>query len=76
MIGGGGTGDRTDQESRNEGAESGVDSCCWTDKDAEHTVREGTMSAKNSEVFTKEERAAMRERAKELKAEAREQEEG
>jgi uncharacterized protein YdhG (YjbR/CyaY superfamily) len=34
-------------------------------------AQEGTMSAKKSEGFTDEERAAMRERAKELKAEAR-----
>jgi hypothetical protein len=34
------------------------------------------MSAKKSKGFTAEERAAMKERAKELKAEAREQEEG
>src|ERR671911_3069392 len=34
-------------------------------------VQEGTMSAKKSEGFTDEERAAMKERAKELKAEAR-----
>ena len=39
-------------------------------------AQEGTMSAKKSEGFTDEERAAMRERAKEQKAEAREQEEG
>src|SRR5918994_5911160 len=37
----------------------------------EEPAREGTMSAKKSEGFTAEERAAMRERAKELKAEAR-----
>src|ERR687890_1415916 len=34
-------------------------------------AKEGTMSAKKAEGFTAEERAAMRERAKELKAEAR-----
>src|SRR5215203_5929866 len=34
-------------------------------------AREGTMSAKKSGGFTKEERAAMRERAREQKAEAR-----
>jgi uncharacterized protein YdhG (YjbR/CyaY superfamily) len=34
-------------------------------------AQEGTMSAKKSEGFTAEERAAMRERAQELKAEAR-----
>src|ERR687894_1360746 len=34
-------------------------------------AQEGTMSAKKSKGFTDEERAAMRERAKELKAEAR-----
>src|SRR5215211_7553474 len=34
-------------------------------------AQEGTMSAKKSEGFTDEERAAMRERARELKAEAR-----
>jgi len=34
-------------------------------------AQEGKMSAKKSEGFTAEERAAMRERAKELKAEAR-----
>ena len=34
-------------------------------------AQEGTMSAKKSERFTAEERAAMRERAKELKAEER-----
>src|SRR5215210_1760788 len=34
-------------------------------------AQEGTMSAKKSEGFTDEERAAMKERAKELKAEAR-----
>src|SRR5215208_6453653 len=34
-------------------------------------AQEGTMSAKKSEGFTNEERAAMRERARELKAEAR-----
>jgi uncharacterized protein YdhG (YjbR/CyaY superfamily) len=33
-------------------------------------AQEGTMSAKKSEGFTAEERAAMKERAKELKAEA------
>jgi uncharacterized protein YdhG (YjbR/CyaY superfamily) len=37
----------------------------------EEPAREVTMSAKKSEGFTAEERAAMRERAKELKAEAR-----
>src|SRR5215212_9871804 len=36
----------------------------------EEPAQEGTMSAKKSEGFTDEERAAMRERAKELKAEA------
>jgi uncharacterized protein YdhG (YjbR/CyaY superfamily) len=35
------------------------------------TTKEGTMGEKKSEGFTAEERAAMRERAKELKAEAR-----
>jgi uncharacterized protein YdhG (YjbR/CyaY superfamily) len=34
-------------------------------------AQEGTMSAKKSGAFTNEERAAMKERAKELKAEAR-----
>src|SRR5215213_9398139 len=34
-------------------------------------AQEGTLSAKKSEGFTNEERAAMRERARELKAEAR-----
>jgi uncharacterized protein YdhG (YjbR/CyaY superfamily) len=34
-------------------------------------AQEGTMSAKKSRGFTDEERAAMKERAKELKAEAR-----
>src|ERR671910_3037856 len=34
-------------------------------------AQEGTMSAKKSKGFTEEERAAMRERAKELKAEER-----
>jgi uncharacterized protein YdhG (YjbR/CyaY superfamily) len=34
-------------------------------------AQEGTMSAKKSEGFTDEERAAMKERAKELKAQAR-----
>src|SRR5215217_1751824 len=34
-------------------------------------AQEGTMSAKKSEGFTDEERAAMKERAQELKAEAR-----
>jgi uncharacterized protein YdhG (YjbR/CyaY superfamily) len=34
-------------------------------------AQEGTMSAKKSKGFTDEERAAMKERAKELKAEAR-----
>src|SRR5215213_4710857 len=34
-------------------------------------AQEGTMSAKKSEGFTDEERAAMKERARELKAEAR-----
>src|SRR5918992_2631139 len=34
-------------------------------------AQEGTMSAKKSKGFTDEERAAMRERARELKAEAR-----
>jgi uncharacterized protein YdhG (YjbR/CyaY superfamily) len=34
-------------------------------------AQEGTMSAKKSKGFTDEERAAMRERAQELKAEAR-----
>src|SRR5918993_193317 len=38
--------------------------------DAEEPAREGTMSVKKSEGFTAEERAAMKERAKELKAEA------
>src|ERR687895_2897554 len=37
----------------------------------EESAKEGTMSAKKSERFTDEERAAMRERAKELKAEER-----
>src|SRR5215218_5197922 len=37
----------------------------------EEPAKEGTMSAKKSEGFTAEERAAMKERAKELKAEAR-----
>jgi uncharacterized protein YdhG (YjbR/CyaY superfamily) len=37
----------------------------------EEPAKEGTMSAKKSERFTAEERAAMRERAKELKAEER-----
>jgi uncharacterized protein YdhG (YjbR/CyaY superfamily) len=37
----------------------------------EEPAQEGTMSAKKSEGFTAEERAAMKERAKELKAEAR-----
>src|SRR5918999_2770698 len=37
----------------------------------EESAQEGTMSAKKSERFTAEERAAMRERAKELKAEER-----
>src|SRR5215211_5029826 len=36
----------------------------------EEPTKEGTMSAKKSERFTAEERAAMKERAKELKAEA------
>jgi uncharacterized protein YdhG (YjbR/CyaY superfamily) len=36
----------------------------------EPAEQEGTMSAKKSEGFTDEERAAMKERAKELKAEA------
>jgi uncharacterized protein YdhG (YjbR/CyaY superfamily) len=36
----------------------------------EPAEQEGTMSAKKSERFTAEERAAMKERAKELKAEA------
>jgi uncharacterized protein YdhG (YjbR/CyaY superfamily) len=35
-------------------------------------AQEGTMSAKKSKGFTDEERAAMKERAQELKAEARE----
>src|SRR5215204_6220742 len=37
----------------------------------EEPAKEVTMSAKKSECFTAEERAAMRERAKELKAEER-----
>src|SRR5215217_9772806 len=41
------------------------------DKDTEQPAKEGTMGAKKSEGFTAEERAAMRERAKELKAEER-----
>jgi uncharacterized protein YdhG (YjbR/CyaY superfamily) len=49
----------------------GVDSC-WKDEDAEEPAQEGKMVAKKkSEGFTAEERAAMRERAKEQKAEAR-----
>src|ERR671910_175527 len=36
----------------------------------EEPAQEGTMSAKKSEAFTAEERAAMKERARELKAEA------
>src|SRR5215211_3417732 len=40
------------------------------EEDAEEPAREGTMSVKKSEGFTAEERAAMRERAKEQKAEA------
>src|SRR5919202_1119086 len=36
----------------------------------EEPAQEGTMSAKKAKGFTAEERAAMRERAKELKAEA------
>jgi uncharacterized protein YdhG (YjbR/CyaY superfamily) len=43
-----------------------------TEKDTESTAREGTMGAKRSDKgFTAEERAAMRERAREQKAEAR-----
>src|ERR671910_1061294 len=38
----------------------------------EEPAQEGTMSAKKAKGFTDEERAAMKERAKELKAEARE----
>src|SRR5215218_6594352 len=41
------------------------------DKDTEQPAKEGTMGAKKSEGFTPEERAAMKERAQELKAEAR-----
>src|SRR5215217_7488056 len=41
------------------------------DKDTEQPAKEGTMGAKKSEGFTAEERAAMKERAKELKAEER-----
>jgi uncharacterized protein YdhG (YjbR/CyaY superfamily) len=37
----------------------------------EEPAKEGTMSAKKSKGFTAEERAAMKERAKELKAEER-----
>src|SRR5215211_9249305 len=40
------------------------------EEDAEEPAREGTMSVKKSEGFTDEERAAMKERAKELNAEA------
>jgi uncharacterized protein YdhG (YjbR/CyaY superfamily) len=61
--------DRFDQESRSEGTGTQVDFFCRTDKDSEQPAREGTMSVKKSEGFTAEERAAMRERAKELKAE-------
>jgi uncharacterized protein YdhG (YjbR/CyaY superfamily) len=38
----------------------------------EEPAQEGTMSAKKAKGFTDEERAAMKERAQELKAEARE----
>src|SRR5918997_2933346 len=69
----GGTGKRIDQEPRSEGTGPRVNFSCWTDKDAEEPAWEGTMSAKKSEGFTAEERAAMRERAKEQKAEARAQ---
>jgi uncharacterized protein YdhG (YjbR/CyaY superfamily) len=48
-----------------------VDFFCRTDKDTGKPTREVTMSAKKSKGFTAEERAAMKERAKELKAEAR-----
>src|SRR5918992_6039290 len=63
--------DRTDQESRSEGTGPRVDSSCRTDKDAQQPAKEGTMGARKSKGFTDEERAAMRERAKELKAEER-----
>jgi len=40
-------------------------------KDAEQPAQEGTLGAKKGKGFTAEERAAMKERAKELKAEER-----
>jgi uncharacterized protein YdhG (YjbR/CyaY superfamily) len=46
-------------------------SSCWTKWDMGEPAKEVTMGAKKSEGFTVEERAAMKERAKELKAEER-----
>ena len=63
--------DRTDQESRSEGTGPRADSSCSTQQDTGETAQEGTMSAKKPKGFTDEERAAMRERTKERKAEER-----
>src|SRR3712207_6119509 len=65
-------GDRAHQESSSEGTEPQVD-FFLSDGYGLGTTRKGgnAMSAKMSKGFTDEERAAMRERAKELKAEAR-----
>jgi uncharacterized protein YdhG (YjbR/CyaY superfamily) len=55
---------------RGESRQPRVDFFLPTSKDAEEHAREVTMSAKKSKGFAAEERAAMRERARELKAEA------
>src|ERR671912_1457749 len=62
------TGNQTDQESRSEGTEPRVDFSCWTELDIEEPAQEGMMGAKKTKGFTAEERAAMKERAKEQKA--------
>jgi uncharacterized protein YdhG (YjbR/CyaY superfamily) len=53
---------------RGESRQPRVDFFLPTSKDAEEHAREVTMSAKKSKGFAAEERAAMRERARELKA--------
>src|SRR5215213_6482396 len=69
------TADQTDQESRSAGTEPQVDFSCRTEQDMGEPTQEVRMSAKKatqkSEGFTDEERDAMKERARELKAEAR-----
>ena len=64
-------GNRTDQESSSEGTGRPVDFFLPDGAGLGRNAQEGTMNAKKPEGFTDEERAAMKERAKELKAEAR-----